>query len=123
MTPLLAGVARNHDYEGTSNRDMGFLSRLDPNLYPTVVAGDWVFVTNDESDFRELADQEQLHPGLIILPQHTREQQRIWFDEILDYIENHAAADGEDIGIWMVNRVVAYDEEAGTIYHTWLPRP
>ena len=123
MTPLLAGVARNHGYEGTSNRDMGFLSRLDPSLYPAVVAGEWVFVTNDESDFRELAEEEQLHPGLIILPQHTREQQCAWFEEILAYVEDQAAEDGEDAGIWMINRVVEYDEEAATVRHAWLPQP
>lgn len=100
---------------------MGFLSCLDPNLYPAVVSGDWVFVTNNESDFRELADQEQLHPGLIIIPQETRQQQCQWFEDILAYVEANAASDGEDAGIWMINRVVEYDEDTATIDHAFLP--
>lgn len=55
LTPQLEGVAHARGYEATSNRARGMLAWLDPNLYPVVVDGDWVFVTNNEKDFRDLA--------------------------------------------------------------------
>jgi predicted nuclease of predicted toxin-antitoxin system len=74
VTPTLEGVAHARGYEGTSNRQRGLLTALDPQLYPTVVAGEWVFITNNEIDFRKLAAAEGLHPGLIILPQGRVDQ-------------------------------------------------
>jgi predicted nuclease of predicted toxin-antitoxin system len=71
VTPTLEGVAHARGYEGTSNRQRGLLTALDPQLYPTVVAEDWVFITNNEIDFRKLAETEGLHPGLIVLPPGT----------------------------------------------------
>jgi predicted nuclease of predicted toxin-antitoxin system len=92
VTPTLEGVAHARGYEGTSNRQRGLLTALDPQLYPTVVAGDWVFITNNEIDFRKLAAAEGLHPGLIILPQGRVDQQQASLHSVIDYIERHAAA-------------------------------
>jgi len=39
------------------------LTALDPNLYPVVAAEGWVFITNNEKDFRNLAAEAQLHPA------------------------------------------------------------
>jgi hypothetical protein len=40
LTPTLEGVAHARGYEGTSNRQRGLLTALDPQLYPVVVEGD-----------------------------------------------------------------------------------
>jgi predicted nuclease of predicted toxin-antitoxin system len=92
VTPTLEGVAHARGYEGTSNRQRGLLTALDPQLYPTVVAEDWVFITNNEIDFRKLAETEGLHPGLIILPQGRADQQRAWLNAVIDFMPAESAS-------------------------------
>jgi predicted nuclease of predicted toxin-antitoxin system len=121
LTPRLEGVAHRRGYEATSNRARGMLTWLDPNLYPVVVAEDWVFVTNNEKDFRDLAAAARLHPGLIVLPQGTVVQQRAWFDTTLGYVEAHAADESEPPGDWMICRIVTYDDRDHVNRHGWLP--
>lgn len=123
VTPTLDGVAHARGYEGTSNRQRGLLTALDPQIYPKVVAEDWVFITNNEVDFRRLATAEGLHPGLIILPQGRVDQQQAWMHEVLDYIEAHAAQEGEEPWAWMVGRIVTYDDSEQTISWEWIPDP
>ena len=65
VTPTLENVAHARGYEATSNRQRGLLTALDPELYATVLAEDWTFITNNEIDFRKLAAAHELHPGLI----------------------------------------------------------
>ncbi|MBF6621334.1 MAG: DUF5615 family PIN-like protein [Patulibacter sp.] len=120
MTPQLEAVAHARGYEATSNRARGMLTWLDPNLYPVVVGEDWVFVTNNERDFRELAGEAQMHPGLIVLPQGTVAQQQDRFDTTLAYIEARAAEDDESPADWMVCRIVAYDDHDDSNRHGWL---
>jgi hypothetical protein len=86
------------------------LSAPDGELYEVVTAEDWVFITNNEADFRALAEREHLHPGLIVLPQGTAADQQ-------------AADAGETPADWMVMRVVVYDDVDGTVSHGWLPDP
>jgi len=123
VTPTLEGVAHARGYEGTSNRQRGLLTALDPQLYPTVVEGDWVFITNNEVDFRKLAAAEGLHPGLIILPQGRVDQQQAWLHAVIDEIERRAAGDGEEPWAWMMGRIVTYDDGDGTVSWEWLPDP
>lgn len=123
VTPELAFVANKRGYEGTSNRQRALLTSLDPVFYPTVVGEDWVFVTNNESDFRDLASAEDFHPGLIVVPQALRELHKQRFDLVLAHIEKQAALEGEEPAIWMMNRVVEYEESTGQIHHDWLPQP
>lgn len=78
MTPTLQDLAHARGYEATSNRQRGMLTVLDPDLYPVVVDEDWVFITNNEKDFRRLARSAGLHPGIVIVPQSTVAQQHAW---------------------------------------------
>jgi predicted nuclease of predicted toxin-antitoxin system len=109
LTPRLVDPAHAHGYEATSNRDRGLLGATDEVLYEAVVDGDYVFVTNNEQDFRRLCRAYNLHPGLIVLPERIRVEQVAMFERVLDYIEQHAASAGEAPGSWMVNRVVEVD--------------
>ena len=109
LTPRLVDPAHAHGYEATSNRDRGLLGATDAALYEVVVDGDYVFVTNNEQDFRRLCRAHDLHPGLIVLPERIRVEQVAMFERVLDYIE-HAARAGEAPGNWMVNRVVEVDD-------------
>ena len=121
LSPTLEDVANSRDYQATSNRRRGLLDAPDAQLYRTVVTEDWIFVTNNEQDFRTLAGLEQLHPGLILMPQARRGTQQDRFNEIIAFIEDQAAADGEAPGDWMVMRLVQYVEPDNHISHGWLP--
>lgn len=123
VTPRLEGVAHARGYEATSNRTRNMLSAPDGELYEVVTAEDWVFITNNEADFRALAEREHLHPGLIVLPQGTAADQQAWLGQVITYIETLAADAGETPADWMVMRVVVYDDVDGTVSHGWLPDP
>lgn len=120
MTPRLADVAHKRGLDATSNLGRGELGARDEVLYPRVAAEERTFVTNNESDFLGIVAEEELHAGLIVMPQGLRDEQCANFGRILDYIYERALADGEDEGIWMTNRVVEMSEGNG-IQHYWLP--
>jgi predicted nuclease of predicted toxin-antitoxin system len=123
VTPTLEGVAHARGYEGTSNRQRGLLAALDPEIFRVVIDEDWVLITNNELDFRKLAAAEGLHPGLIILPQGRADQQRASLHVVLDFIEAHAADEGEEPWAWMVSRVVVYDDGNRSAAWEWIPDP
>lgn len=122
VTPQLEGVAHSRGYEATSNRSRGVLTLPDSELYPAVTAEEWVFITNNERDFRALAALAELHAGLVILPQGLVDEQRRWLDDVITYIEAHAADDGESPADWMVCRIVVLEAD-GEVVHGWLPDP
>lgn len=123
VTPRLEDVAHRRGYEATSNRSRGLLTAPDSELYPVVTAEDWVLVTNNERDFRTLASEAELHPGLIVLPQGKVAQQQRWFDAVITHIEAQAEDAGEPAADWMICRVVDYDDTDDSVGHGWLPDP
>lgn len=122
LSPTLEDIAHARDYEATSNRRQGELPTKDSKLYPIVLAGDWVFVTNNAEDFRELAALHQMHPGLLVMPQLRRATQQCQFAEMIDFIEQQAGAAGDEPRDWMFMREVVCDEK-GHITHRWMPDP
>jgi hypothetical protein len=68
---------------------------------------DRTLVTNNLGDFRRLCEREGVHPGLIVLPTPSREEQQQLLGIALAYIEEHTtlrtAADQSE---FMINRVV-----------------
>lgn len=123
VTPTLQDVAHARGYEGTSNRQRGMLTDLDPQLYPVVIEEDWVFITNNEKDFRKLAEREGFHPGLVILPQGRVADQQAWLHAVIDFVEQRADQDGEEPWAWMVCRLVVNDDATGSVSWEWLPEP
>jgi predicted nuclease of predicted toxin-antitoxin system len=122
VTPTLEGVAQRRGYEATSNRSRGMLNARDSELFSVVVREDWVFVTNNETDFVNLARQAELHPGLVSIPQSAVVRRRRTFDAVIRYIEDQATTSDESAADWMVCRLVVADEHAA-IRHAWLPEP
>ena len=64
----LTDVANKAGYEAhhVTRRD-GRVSK-DHQLREVIVREDFVFVTNNASDFRELMEESELHAGLIVIP-------------------------------------------------------
>jgi hypothetical protein len=98
------------------------LNARDSELFSVVVREDWVFVTNNETDFVNLARRAEFHPGLVSIPQSAVVHQRRTFDAVISYIEDQATRSNESLADWMVCRLVVADEHEA-IRHEWLPEP
>jgi len=114
LSPALVEVAQRR-WQATCNEHRGLLHAKDPALYKTVADEEWVFVTNNESDFLALTEREGLHCGLILLPQRLKADQPPMLETVLDYIELHSAQAGMPAAAWMTNRVVEYCDRDNTI--------
>ena len=96
LSPELAGMARADGYEASHVVWLGLGGRTDRDLMPTIVDGDWTFVTKNSVDFRGPAKnpgsrglhaQAAIHAGLICLngpPGMDLDMQRELFREALD---------------------------------------
>lgn len=75
---IAAGYAADHVAR------IGLGSTTDWGLMPTILGGDYIFVTNNAADFRRLYGRQELHAGLVIIvPNVPPEQQRELFEVVL----------------------------------------
>jgi predicted nuclease of predicted toxin-antitoxin system len=110
LTPRLVGHAHSLGYDATCTRDRGQLGMRDDQLLTLAVAEEFVFVTNNHTDFVGLCASTALHTGLVVLPQGPRDIQLTAFGNAIDYIERVAAETREAPADWMLNHVVEIDE-------------
>ena len=94
------------------------LHAADRVLFAVLVGEGWVLVTNNEADFRALARQVPIHPGLIVLPQRTRRARATMLTLVLEFIERRSAAAAVSPAEWMTNKVIEYHDltDAMTAY-------
>jgi hypothetical protein len=121
LTPVLVAHAHSHGYEATCTRNRGQLGMRDDDLLALAVGGEFVFVTNNHTDFMGLCVNAELHTGLVVLPQRPRDAQLPLFSDAIVHIEHHAAQANEAPADWMLNRVVEVDEESGACKDSPLP--
>lgn len=121
LTPALVGQAHSHGYEATCTRDRGQLGMRDDNLLAIAVGEEFMFVTNNHTDFIGLCSNAELQTGLIVLPQRPRDAQLPLFSNAIAHIEHHAAQANEAPGDWMLNRVVEVDDECTTCRDSLVP--
>ena len=114
LSPTLVAVARRR-FETTCNEYRGLLHAKDPSLYAVISDEEWVLVTNNDADFRALAERRGLHSGLILLPRRTRADQTLMLEAVLDCIDLRCREIGMPPAAWMTNRVVEYHDEDDTI--------
>jgi hypothetical protein len=67
---------------------------------------DRVLVTNNIGDFLALAREAGLHPGLVVMPLASREEERQWMALAIEGIEKEARVASRGPAALMVNRVV-----------------
>lgn len=104
VTPSLVALAHDHGYRATHVNFLGLTGKSDRALMPTIIDGDYVFVTNNGADYRPLYLLQALHPGLIvILPSVIREHQIHLFKAVLDHLEA--------TGIDTVNTMIEVDAD------------
>ncbi len=80
LHPTLADVAHGAGHEAHHVNFLGLASTKDHDLIPRILEGDFVFVTNNATDFRRLYQAQAIHAGLVIIvPQTPPTQQRALF--------------------------------------------
>ena len=122
LSPRLVDVGHDRGYDTTCARDRGLLGYSDPKILRVCINEDRVCITNNADDFRDLVETEELHPGLIVMPNVPREKQFELLDVTIDFIEHEAEAAGQAPRDLMANRVVEVDD-AGVIVVYDLPTP
>jgi predicted nuclease of predicted toxin-antitoxin system len=123
LTPALVGQAHDRGYEATCTRDRGQLGAPDDELIVYALDEGFAFVTNNDTDFRGLCANAELHAGLVVLPQGPREVQRRWLDRAIAHIERRATEAGEPPADWILNRVVEVDPTSDSCSDAVLPDP
>ncbi len=83
----LVEVANEAGYEAYHVVYRGWAEFEDRELRPIILREEFVFVTNNGRDFRELLQAAELHPGLVIIvPNDKPAIQRDLFREALEHI-------------------------------------
>ena len=104
----LTQVANNAGHEAHHVNWRGWSGFKDHQLREVILREEFVFVTNNARDFRELMGVTELHPGLIvILPSVTPRIQRELFQRAL--VEASKLSE-------MLNRVVEIDSDEVRVY-------
>jgi predicted nuclease of predicted toxin-antitoxin system len=107
LSPSLAHRLANDGLDAVCARDMGRSGDSDHAILSRCLDEDRVLVTHNAEDFRQLVGRSELHPGLIILDESSRERSMQQLRAALDYVRESASPEPRT---WMVNRVV----EVGT---------
>jgi predicted nuclease of predicted toxin-antitoxin system len=121
LSPGLVNECHRAGYDASCSRDRGKLGHGDREVAELCMEEDRVLVTNNASDFLALAKQAGLHPGLVVMPLATRNQEREWMAAAITSIETEARTRAQDPAAMMVNRVVELDE-AGHCSHYDYPK-
>ena len=112
LSPTLVQVAQESGFEATCNRDRGVLGISDPQLRAIVQGDQYVFVTNNGSDFRPMYSRDAIHPGIVVMPAaFGRETQQTFARMVIGWIVGAAEDAGEIPADYMVNRLVEINEE------------
>jgi predicted nuclease of predicted toxin-antitoxin system len=109
LSPQLAqhlNASGRHD--ATHPRDIGRLGDPDHIVLARCIAEDRVIVTENAVDFRKLVANQDIHPGLIILPSIGRAQSLQLLADALTWL----AARGKDSDV-IVNHVLEVTEAGG----------
>lgn len=111
LSPSLVDVAHRCGLDATCNRDRALLGRSDAEVLRHCIDEDRTLVTNNLGDFRRLCERRAVHPGLIVLPTPSREEQQQLLGIALAYIEEQTTLrTAADRGEFMINRVVEVSE-------------
>lgn len=112
LSPTLVQVANARGFDATCNRDRGVLGHTDAQLRRLVQGQDYVFVTDNASDFRPMYERDQLHPGLAVMPaEFGRDRQQQLAGAIIDWVVRASVKAGQVPADFMVNKLVSIDPD------------
>ena len=115
ISPRIADPLNAEGHVVTPLRDVGGLGEPDYKVLRRCIDQDYVLVTQDARDFRQLVGREKIHPGLIILPNLGRRETATLLREAIDYLDG--SGDPMDL---MVNGVLEVTED-GNLRFIHLP--
>ena len=96
----LVDVAEVRGLEARHVNWLGLSGETDWKLMRRIIADDFIFVTNNASDFRKLYARQPLHPGLIIIvPAVAPATQCEFFELVLDELIGGAEPVNEAIEV------------------------
>lgn len=111
LSPRLVDECRQAGYDATSVRDRDMLEASDREVSALCFAEDRLLVTNNAADFLELAERDDIHPGLIFLPLGSRAEMRCWMRRAVEEIERLAGETRTSPAALMINSVLEVDKE------------
>lgn len=120
LTPDLVRLGNERGYYTTCVLHLGLAGRKDFELVSYCIENDFVLMSIDDGDPKTLAESEGIHPGLVFLDARGYDHMFIQAVAAIDYIEEQAAAAGEEPTSFMVNKVVEVAAD-GTSRHYDLP--
>jgi len=104
ISPSLSQHLNRHGlHDAIHPRDRGRLRDPDHIVFARAIEEDRIIVTENADDFRKLAADVEVHPGLIILPSVARAQGQRLMDVVLEYL---AKAGGDRPQDLLVNSVL-----------------
>ena len=106
VSPRVAEPLNAEGHVVTALRDVGGLGEPDYRVLRRCIDGDFVLVTQDARDFRSLVAREEIHPGLIILPNLDRQRTETLLRQAIDHLDRS----GDPVDL-MVNRVLEMTED------------
>lgn len=116
LSPSLARLLNESgEHDALHPRDYGRLGERDDEVLARCLEEDRVIVTENAVDFRKLVAREEIHPGLIILPNVTRDASHALLLAAIAHLDTLGV--GSDV---MINHVLEIDVD-GTLQLYSLP--
>jgi predicted nuclease of predicted toxin-antitoxin system len=119
LSPVLVRDCHQAGYDATCCRDRGMLGATDREVAQLCMDEDRVLVTNNADDFLELAEDEGLHPGLIVMPLAARSQEQAWMATAIESIEQRAEEEGKEPPALMINHVSEIDDDGACRHYDY----
>lgn len=120
LTPDLTKLGNERGYYTTCVLHLGLVGHKDFQLVPYCIEHDYVLLSIDDGDPKDLAEAEGIHPGLIFIDAQGYDDTFQQTETAIDYIEQQATLNNETPATFMVNKIVERDEN-GSWTHYDLP--
>ena len=108
LSPLTALELSAHGHYAIHPRNQGGVGDPDDDVMDRATHENLVVVTENGKDYRKIAGERDIHPGVIILPCTTRERSKALLLAAIEYLEG--VGDPSDV---MVNHILDVSEGAG----------
>jgi predicted nuclease of predicted toxin-antitoxin system len=110
LSPTLVKNCHEAGYDASCSRDRGRLGGSDRAVAELCMEEDRILVTNNATDFLDLAEEAGLHPRLVVMPLAAKSQEQVWMAAAIGSIEAEAKAASQEPAATMINRVLEIDE-------------
>jgi predicted nuclease of predicted toxin-antitoxin system len=118
LSPSLVRICNAAGFDAACSRDRHRLGRDDPSVAELCFEEDRICVTVNAGDFRQLAEHNGLHAGLITMPSVAGERQRELMAVAIEVIQELSVHAGEDPASYMINRVLELEADGSwSIYN------